>query len=141
MGFCARGGGTPARCGAHHPCRCIGRPGILEVFGGLAPLTAIRGKVDTDAWSAHLPETATVDIGSHRLFLVHDRHAVPDGHVPEGVSVVVSGHSHKPKVETLGGVFYLNPGSAGPRRFRLPVTLAVLDLEDRVPRATIVELT
>lgn len=119
----------------------IGRPGILEILGELAPVKAIRGNIDTDEWSAKLPETAIVDLASHRLFVIHDRYAIKDhDHTRGGASVVVSGHSHKPNVETLGGVLYLNPGSAGPRRFRLPVTLALLNLGELEPRATIVGL-
>lgn len=118
----------------------VGRPEALERLARLAPLTAIRGNVDAGAWAEALPETVTLTLAGRRLHMLHDLKALRLDPAAEGIDVVVSGHSHRPGVERLGGVLYLNPGSAGRRRFRLPVTLARLDLAAEPPRAEIVDL-
>jgi len=106
----------------------IGRPEIVDQLAGIAPVTAIRGNVDTGGWAAAYPETRTVSLGGRRLYLLHDRNDLRIDPVAEGIDAVISGHSHRPLIETVAGVLYLNPGSAGPRRFSLPVTLATLEI-------------
>jgi putative phosphoesterase len=106
----------------------IGAPDIVPRLLRLAPVTAIRGNVDEDAWAEAYPETAVVTLAGRRIHILHDRAALAFDPAASGFSVVISGHSHRPKVETSGGVLYLNPGSAGRRRFGLPVTLAIIEL-------------
>ena len=106
----------------------IGRPEIIAGLRQFAPVTAIRGNVDTGEWAEDYPENQTVRFGEHSIHVLHDLKTLHLDPVLCGVNVVVSGHSHRPRVETIDGVLYLNPGSAGPRRFTLPVTLATLDL-------------
>ncbi|MGJ5175776.1 metallophosphoesterase family protein [Bradyrhizobium oligotrophicum] len=106
----------------------IGRPEIIDRLALIAPVTAIRGNIDTSAWAKVYPETASVQFEGRTFFLVHDVHDLTINPVEAGIDVVISGHSHRARVETIGGVLYLNPGSAGPRRFKLPITLATLDV-------------
>lgn len=123
----------------------IGDPAILEALAGIAPLTAVRGNNDTAAWARDLPETARVQCDGVTVFVLHDRNQLerrrpaidPHG---DGIHVVVAGHSHRPVVETRDGVLYVNPGSAGPRRFSLPVTLAHLDIVGARATAQLVSL-
>ncbi|HEX6634732.1 MAG TPA: metallophosphoesterase family protein [Usitatibacter sp.] len=116
----------------------IGDPAILAALARIAPVVAIRGNNDTDGWARRVPETKTVELGGVRIHLVHDIKSLRE--VPRGVEVVVSGHSHQPRIAEEGGVLHLNPGSAGPRRFRLPVTVARLTIALGKARAEIVEL-
>ncbi len=118
----------------------IGRPGLVEALSGIAPVTAIRGNVDTGAWADAYPETRTVVLGGRRLYLLHDRNALRTDPAAEGVDVVISGHSHRPLIETVAGALYLNPGSAGPRRFSLPATVATLEIADDGLRAALHDL-
>ncbi|RDC69713.1 metallophosphoesterase [Rhodovulum sp. 12E13] len=118
----------------------IGRAGIVERLAEVAPVTAIRGNVDTADRARVHPERVTVELSGHVVLMVHDRKALGAGGVPGGVSIVVSGQSHKPSAGAESGVLSLDPGSAGPRRFPLPVTLGGLDLGQAVPSARIVEL-
>ena len=106
----------------------VGNPEIIEALMGIAPVVAVRGNVDTEAWAAALPETEVVEAGVATIFVLHDVHALDLNPVAAGFHIVVSGHSHKPARTQHDGVLYINPGSAGPRRFQLPVTLARLDL-------------
>ena len=106
----------------------IGAPDIVPRLGRLAPTTAIRGNVDREAWAEAFPETAVVTLAGRRFYVLHDLAEIALDPVACGFSVVISGHSHRPKVETTGGVLYLNPGSAGRRRFSLPVTLATIEM-------------
>jgi putative phosphoesterase len=118
----------------------VGDPAILDALSAIAPVTAIRGNVDTDAWAARLPETTRVTIDGVTIYVLHDVAALdlkPDAH---GIRVVVSGHSHKPSVTERHGVLYVNPGSAGPRRFRLPITAAELLIDGSSIAAYIREL-
>jgi uncharacterized protein len=110
----------------------VGDPKILEALENLAPVTAVRGNVDTAAWATQLPETAVVKAGALKIYVLHDVKELKLNAISSGVSIVVSGHSHKLGQATRGGILYINPGSAGPRRFNLPITVARLDL-DRQP--------
>jgi putative phosphoesterase len=118
----------------------IGNAGILDGLAQLAPVTAIRGNNDTGAWAASLPDTLLLDIENVHIHLLHDCKQLALDPVAEGVCVVISGHSHKPALEERDGVLWLNPGSAGPRRFRLPVAVAEIVVDGRAVQARIVEL-
>ena len=104
----------------------VGQPGILDELRKIAPVTAIRGNVDVAGACAELPDTDVVELAGRLFYLVHSVHDLDINPKVAGVAVVVSGHSHKPSVETKQGVMYLNPGSAGPRRFALPITVALV---------------
>ena len=109
----------------------VGDPKILEALDKVAPVTAVRGNVDTAEWATKLPPTTMVEIGVVRLYVLHNVKELKLNAIPSGVSIIVSGHSHKPGQATRNGVLYINPGSAGPRRFSLPTTVARLDLNLR----------
>lgn len=118
----------------------VGNPAILDALRGIAPVTAIRGNIDRSGPCAALPATEAVELGGHLFYLVH---ALPDLDLnPEaaGIGAVVYGHSHKPSVTWKDNVLYLNPGSAGPRRFSLPVTIALLHLEANAIRPELIDL-
>ncbi|MFA5516262.1 MAG: metallophosphoesterase family protein [Desulfuromonadales bacterium] len=104
----------------------IGGPQVLSALEALAPVVAVRGNVDTDAWSMRLPVTEMVELGAVTLYLLHDFARLDLDPVAAGVQAIVSGHSHQPAMRQSNGVLYLNPGSIGPRRFRLPISLALL---------------
>jgi putative phosphoesterase len=118
----------------------VGAPEILKELRRLAPVVAVKGNVDTDAWCAELPETAMADAGSSLVYVLHDLKALDLKPAAAGIAMVVSGHSHKPVCEERGGVLYVNPGSAGPRRFNLPVTVARVDLRHQPWRIDFVDL-
>ncbi|HLZ93194.1 MAG TPA: metallophosphoesterase family protein [Candidatus Acidoferrum sp.] len=109
----------------------VGDPEILEALRKIAPVIAVRGNVDTAEWARALPETAVAEAGGVHIYVLHDVHALDLNARAAGFSIVVSGHSHKPSRSERDGVTYINPGSAGPRRFDLPITVARLDLEAR----------
>jgi hypothetical protein len=109
----------------------VGDPEILEALKKLAPVFAVRGNVDTEPWARTLPETEVVEIESATIYVLHDVHALDLDPVAAGFHIIVSGHSHKPARTEQDGALFLNPGSAGPRRFDLPVTIARLDLSHR----------
>ncbi len=106
----------------------VGKPEILDSLKALAPLVAVRGNIDKGAWAAALPETAVAQAGSAAIYVLHDVNELDLDPASAGFQVVVSGHSHQPARREQSGVLFLNPGSAGPRRFKLPVTVARLDL-------------
>ena len=106
----------------------IGRPEIIDALRRIAPVTAIRGNVDIDDWAVAYPETEVVRLAGKSIYVLHDLKTLQIDPIARGIDVVVSGHSHVPKIDTADGVLYLNPGSAGRRRFRLPVTLATIDV-------------
>ncbi len=116
----------------------IGDAGILEVLAAIAPLTVVRGNNDREPWADRIPETALLKVGGVLVHAIHDLSQLAA--VPAGVRVVVSGHSHKPKIEERGGVLYVNPGSAGPRRFKLPIAVAELIVDGDAVSARIIEL-
>jgi putative phosphoesterase len=109
----------------------VGDPEILASLKAIAPIFAVRGNVDTEPWALALPETAVVGTESATIYVLHDVHALDLDPVAAGFQIVISGHSHKPARTERGCVLYLNPGSAGPRRFDLPVTVARLDLSEQ----------
>jgi putative phosphoesterase len=110
----------------------VGDPLILGALRALAPVTAIRGNVDSGPQWAGLPAAEAVELGGRLFYLIHSRHDLDIDPAEGGVAVVVSGHSHQASAERKQGVLYLNPGSAGPRRFALPVTVAILTLESEI---------
>lgn len=119
----------------------LGSPHVLERLGDLGRVVAVRGNVDTDRWADRLPRNEVVEIEGVSIYLLHDLDQLDLDPRAAGFSVVVYGHSHRPDARLRHDVLYLNPGSAGPRRFRLPVSVARLVLGDGAPRAEIVELT
>lgn len=106
----------------------VGAPEIIGQLETLAPVVAIRGNVDKGAWASRLPATAVAEAGPVAIYILHDLAELDIDPAAAGFNVVVSGHSHQPSSTERGGVLYINPGSAGPRRFRLPITIARLDL-------------
>ncbi|TJX71308.1 MAG: metallophosphoesterase family protein [Mesorhizobium sp.] len=106
----------------------IGRPEIIAALRGIAPVTAIRGNVDTGGWAVEYAETELVRLAGRAIYVLHDLKTLRIDPVVQGIDLIVSGHSHVPRMETVDGVLYLNSGSAGPRRFKLPVTLATVDI-------------
>lgn len=118
----------------------IGSEAILQWLEEIAPLTAIRGNIDTGQWAAVVPETRRVTLAGICLHVVHDRRSLGVEPASGVVSVVVSGHSHRPSIEREGDVLYVNPGSAGPRRFKLPVSVAEIIVDEGSITPRIVEL-
>ena len=106
----------------------IGSDDIVDRLRLIAPVTAIRGNIDTAEWAKAYPETATVRLEGRSFHVVHDVHDLQIEPATDGIDVVISGHSHRVRIADVDGVLYLNPGSAGPRRFKLPVTLATLEI-------------
>ena len=107
----------------------IGGGAILEQLAAIAPVQAVRGNNDLEGPEAEQPETRLVETGGRRLYLIHDLRELRIDPAAERIDAVISGHSHRPKIETRQGVLYVNPGSAGPRRFSLPIVLARLRIE------------
>ena len=114
-------------------------PAVLAALGRVAPVRAVRGNNDRGGWAAALPEADVVELGGASILLLHELHRL-DAPAAATVSTVVSGHSHRPRVERRGGLLLVNPGSAGPRRFALPVSVGRLRIEHGVVDAEIVEL-
>jgi uncharacterized protein len=106
----------------------VGDPDILYRLGHIAPVTAIRGNIDRGGLCGRLPETELIELAGRHIYVLHDRNELDLDPVAAGVTVVISGHSHQPEIEWKKGVLYFNPGSAGPRRFSLPVSLGFLEL-------------
>jgi putative phosphoesterase len=118
----------------------IGAPEVLETLRTVAPVVAIRGNNDRAAWARDLPDTEVVERAGRSLYVLHDVHELDLDPRAAGFDAVIAGHSHQPRIERRGGVLYLNPGSAGPRRFRLPVAVARLDVRARGLEARILTL-
>ena len=118
----------------------VGKSEILERLREIAPVVAVRGNVDTAPWAEELPETQVVRVVGRNIYVLHDRSQFVADPVTAGYAAVVFGHSHKVLVETRDGILYLNPGSAGPRRFRLPITVARLRVSTELLEPEIVEL-
>ena len=118
----------------------IGDAAVLDALRAIAPLTVVRGNNDREPWAARIPETDFLQVAGVLVYAIHDLSQIDIDPAAAGVRVVVSGHSHKPKVEERGGVLYVNPGSAGPRRFKLPIAVAELVVTGDAVTARIVEL-
>src|SRR4051794_38050958 len=118
----------------------IGAREVIEGLRRIAPTTAIRGNIDAGEWAKHYPETEIVLLGGWALYVLHNLKEIRLDPAASGFDVVVSGHSHRPKIETKNGVLYVNPGSAGPRRFKLPVAVATVTLSDRAILPRILEI-
>jgi putative phosphoesterase len=118
----------------------IGRPEVIAGLREIAPVTAIRGNVDMGSWARRYPDTVRLTLGGRAIHVLHNLADLDVDPVAAGIDVIVSGHSHRPKIETVGGVLYLNPGSAGPRRFTLPIAVATLEVEGDALRPGIHEL-
>lgn len=119
----------------------VGGPEVLDALGAIARVVAVRGNNDTGPWARRLPESVTFEAGGRRVHVVHDVKMLAIDPAAEGVDVVVCGHSHLPRIERRDGVLFVNPGSAGPRRFKLPVAVGWLSIaQGRRPSARIVEL-
>ncbi len=106
----------------------VGAPDILDRLRELAPVTAIRGNVDHGTWAETLAETEVIEVESVSIYMLHNRADLDLKPEAAGFDVVVCGHSHHPKIEEINGVLYFNPGSAGPRRFQLPVTVGLMEI-------------
>lgn len=120
----------------------IGKAEVLATLRTIAPVVAVRGNVDRGPWADRLPDYELIEVGGGSIYVLHDLKDFGAGPAAAaGARVIVSGHSHKPLVEERGGAVFLNPGSAGPRRFRLPVTVARLEIEGGRARAEILYLT
>ena len=119
----------------------IGKPQVLDGLRAIAPLEAIRGNIDTADWAQVLPERLDLRIEGLTLHVLHDLKQLDIDPLAVGVDVVIAGHSHKPKVERRDGVLYVNPGSAGPRRFSLPISLALLELNDGQAQVELISLS
>ncbi len=119
----------------------IGKPEILDTLSRTAPLTAVRGNNDEGlAWADALPEWVELELAGVGIHMVHQAQYVPK-QLPETIHVVVTGHSHQPLIEERDGRLWINPGSAGPRRFKLPISVALLHLENGAVRAELVALS
>lgn len=118
----------------------IGSPNVLEKLQSLAPVSAVRGNNDKGPWADAIPESLLFEVRGHTIHVLHELAKIDMSPAAAGVAVVISGHSHKPEVEERDGVLFLNPGSLGPRRFRLPIALAKLYITDTAVRAEIIEI-
>jgi uncharacterized protein len=119
----------------------IGSLQILDDLAALAPVIVVRGNNDTQAWAAHLPETEMIRVGGAFVYVIHDISRLDIEPHAAGVQVVVSGHSHQPLVERRDGTLYVNPGSCGPRRFKLPISVGELIVEGTEVSARTIELS
>lgn len=119
----------------------IGAAGIIPELEKLAPVSAIRGNVDRKPWTQRFPETEIIELGGLSFYIIHDVHALDLNPQAAGFAAVISGHSHQPKQEIRGGVLYFNPGSAGPRRFTLPISVGMLEVVDGKVSGRILELS
>jgi uncharacterized protein len=119
----------------------IGAPAVLTALSAIAPVTAIRGNNDREAWARDLPDTAVVELGGAQLYLLHDVHAIDLDPRAAGFAAVITGHSHRPAISDRQGTLFVNPGSAGPRRFTLPVAVARLYVRAGTVRGELVILS
>jgi uncharacterized protein len=119
----------------------VGGPKILDELAVMAPLIAVRGNNDTQPWAAHLPATELIRVGNVFVYVIHNLAELEIDPGAAGVRVVVSGHSHKPMLEERDGVLYVNPGSCGPRRFKLPISVGEVIVSGSAVNARIVDLS
>ncbi len=118
----------------------IGNPEVLEALKQVAPVVAVRGNIDKEAWCRSLPLSQTVEFGHKKFYLIHDLSTLDLDPGAAGFDGVIFGHSHQSSIKTRDGVIYLNPGSAGPKRFKLPVCVARIELEGNVLKPQLIEL-
>jgi uncharacterized protein len=118
----------------------IGSAAILDELSAMAPLIAVKGNNDRQAWAAHLPQTEMIRVGGVFIYVIHDLSQLDIEPDAAGAHVIVSGHSHKPLIELRNGILYVNPGSCGPRRFNLPLSVGEIRVEGTKVRARTVEL-
>jgi uncharacterized protein len=118
----------------------IGKPEVLDALKGIGPLVAIKGNNDIGAWAKPLPDTQLVQTADTKLFVIHNVKELDCDPATAGYAVVISGHSHKPSILTRDGVLFVNPGSAGPRRFKLPVAVGKLFIQNQKVSAELIEL-
>ena len=118
----------------------VGKPEVIDRLGGVAPTFVVRGNIDHGGWAARLPPTRTVEVGVLRFFVLHEIAQLALDPAAACFAAVVFGHSHRPSIETRDGVLFLNPGSAGPRRFTLPITVARVRVSGQRMQPEIVEL-
>jgi|SRR6267378_1522691 uncharacterized protein len=118
----------------------IGAPEVIEGLRRIAPTTAIRVNIDAGEWAKNYPDTELVVLGGRAFYVLHNLEEIKLDPAASGFDVIISGHSHRPRIETKTGVLYLNPGSAGPRRFKLPIAVAILVLSDQAILPRILEI-
>lgn len=118
----------------------VDSPSVLVELKEIAPVVAVRGNMDRAGWAMPLEETEYVDVEGAGIYVIHDRSGLDVRALPTGTKVVIYGHSHKPHMEYVGGILYLNPGSAGPRRFNLPVSMALLHMLPDSIRPEMIEI-
>ncbi|MEN6425748.1 MAG: metallophosphoesterase family protein [Phycisphaerales bacterium] len=118
----------------------VGSPAVLEELGQIARVVAVRGNTDKGRWANELEEIEYVEVEGRRICVVHDIDTLDLDPAAAGIRVVVYGHSHKPAVDWKDGILYLNPGSAGPKRFHLPISMALLWIDSEAIRAELVDL-
>ena len=118
----------------------IGKPAVLTELKKIAPVAAIKGNNDTGDWAERLPEYRNVKVGQHRLYVIHNVHELGFDPAARKYRIVISGHSHKPTIVEKDGVLFVNPGSPGPRRFKLPVAVGKIFVDGPNIRAEIIEL-
>lgn len=118
----------------------IGKPEVIDALRGIAPVVAIKGNNDTGMWAKRFPDTTSVKTDDTKLFIIHNIKQLGSDPRAGGYQVVISGHSHKPSVLNRDGVLFVNPGSAGPRRFKLPIAVGKLFIRKRQVHAKIIEL-
>jgi putative phosphoesterase len=118
----------------------VGKPEILDRLNAIAPVVAVRGNIDTGSWASRLPLTAVAEAGPVLIYVLHDLQQLDLDPAAAGFHIVISGHSHKPAQSEKSGVLYVNPGSAGPRRFHLPITIARLDMRQSPCRVEFIDL-
>ncbi len=118
----------------------VGDIRILDILRSIAPITAIRGNIDTSGPCAELPATEYVTLDGATFYLIHDLHDLDLNPTAAGMQCVISGHSHRAAIKTLHSILYLNPGSAGPRRFSLPITLAIIQAHAGILKPDIISL-
>jgi uncharacterized protein len=118
----------------------IGALEIIPALEHIAPVTAIRGNIDREPWAQRFPESELTELAGVHIYLIHDLHSLDLNPQVAGLAAVVSGHTHQPKQEVRNGVLYFNPGSAGPRRFNLPISVGKLEVKDGLVRGKVLFL-